>query len=155
LAARYIRLMPVSITTLASGIDRSALRRAALCLVDVGVPLLVAVALGAHRSALLGVVAGMLLSFADNDGPLVSRLRLLLAAGGCLAVGALLGYGLRPHAVAFWVTCGRRLGKDFLTYRRLVGCGHVSGLFVRHGWPLALMLSADQVPILITHSKVR
>ena len=29
----------------------------------------------------------------------------------------------------------------------LVGCGHVSGLFVRHGWPLALMLCADRVPI--------
>ena len=37
----------------------------------------------------------------------------------------------------------------------LVGCGHVSGLFVRRGWPLALMLSADQVPILHTHSKMR
>jgi hypothetical protein len=25
----------------------------------------------------------------------------------------------------------------------LVGCGHVYGLFVRLGWPLALMLCAD------------
>jgi hypothetical protein len=37
----------------------------------------------------------------------------------------------------------------------LVGCGHVSGLFVRRGWPLALMLCADQVPIESTHSKMR
>jgi len=37
----------------------------------------------------------------------------------------------------------------------LVGCGHVSGLLLRHGWPLALMLCADQVPILRTHSKMR
>jgi hypothetical protein len=37
----------------------------------------------------------------------------------------------------------------------LVGCGHVSGLFVRRGWPLALMLSADQVPIDRKHSKMR
>src|SRR5262245_44891642 len=37
----------------------------------------------------------------------------------------------------------------------LVGCGHVSGLLMRHGWPLALMLCADQVPILRTHSKMR
>jgi hypothetical protein len=37
----------------------------------------------------------------------------------------------------------------------LVGCGHVSGLLMRRGWPLALMLCADQVPILFTHSKMR
>jgi hypothetical protein len=33
----------------------------------------------------------------------------------------------------------------------LVGCGHVSGLLMRHGWPLALMLFADQVPIEMAH----
>src|SRR5262249_59341951 len=37
----------------------------------------------------------------------------------------------------------------------LVGCGHVSGLFVRRIWPLALMLCADRVPIESTHFKVR
>jgi hypothetical protein len=37
----------------------------------------------------------------------------------------------------------------------LVGCGHVSGLLMRHGWPLALMLFADRVPIESTHSKMR
>jgi hypothetical protein len=37
----------------------------------------------------------------------------------------------------------------------LVGCGHVSGLLVRHGWPLALMLCADRVPIVSTHFRVR
>jgi hypothetical protein len=37
----------------------------------------------------------------------------------------------------------------------LVGCGHVSGLLVRHGWPLALMLCADWVPIGNTHSEMR
>src|SRR5579863_1134731 len=35
----------------------------------------------------------------------------------------------------------------------LVGWGHVSGLLMRRGWPLALMLCADQVPIVNTHSK--
>ena len=35
----------------------------------------------------------------------------------------------------------------------LVGCGHVSGLFVRRVWPLALMLCADRVPIVSTHFK--
>ena len=33
----------------------------------------------------------------------------------------------------------------------LVGCGHVSGLFVRQVWPLALMLCADRVPIKMAH----
>ena len=37
----------------------------------------------------------------------------------------------------------------------LVGCCHVSGLFVRRGWPLALMLSADQVSIETAHLEVR
>jgi hypothetical protein len=37
----------------------------------------------------------------------------------------------------------------------LVGCGHVSGLLVRHGWPLALMLCADRVPIVSTRFRVR
>ena len=33
----------------------------------------------------------------------------------------------RPHRV----TCGRRLGKSFVTDADLGGCGHVSGLLVR------------------------
>jgi hypothetical protein len=37
----------------------------------------------------------------------------------------------------------------------LVECGHVSGRLMRRGWPLALMLCADQVPIVNTHSKMR
>jgi hypothetical protein len=37
------------------------------------------------------------------------------------------------------VTCGRRPGKNFLTFAALVGCGHVSGLLMRQVWPLALM----------------
>jgi uncharacterized RmlC-like cupin family protein len=95
--------MPVSVIALARRIDRATLRRAALFLIDVGVPLLIGVALGAHRAALLGTVAGMLLSFADNDQPLLGRLHLLLMAGGCMAVGGLVGYGLHLHEIAFWV----------------------------------------------------
>ena len=37
----------------------------------------------------------------------------------------------------------------------LVGCGHVSGLLMRRGWPLALMLCADLVPIHRAHSMMR
>jgi hypothetical protein len=55
------------------------------------------------------------------------------------------------------VMCGRRLiDKSFFDVdAALVGCGHVSGLFVRRAWPLALMLCADQVPIVSKHSKMR
>ncbi len=36
-----------------------------------------------------------------------------------------------------WVTCGRRLGKNFLTSCSIVGCGQVSGLLMRRlcRWP--------------------
>ena len=40
-------------------------------------------------------------------------------------------------------------------FAALVGCGHVSGLLLRHVWPLALMLCADRVPILFMHLVVR
>jgi len=34
-----------------------------------------------------------------------------------------------------------------------VGCGHVSGLLTRRLWPLALMKSADRVPISLSRMK--
>jgi Ca2+-transporting ATPase len=40
--------------------------------------------------------------------------------------------GLKALAVpSIWVTCGRRLGKSFMTDADMGGCGHVSGLLVR------------------------
>jgi hypothetical protein len=39
-----------------------------------------------------------------------------------------------PLAVAVSVMCGRPVGKGFLS-RALIGCFHVSGLFVRDCWP--------------------
>src|SRR5262249_22739945 len=65
--------------------------------------------------------------------------------------------GLQSDLCPLWVMCGRRLiDKSFFEHdAALVGCGHVSGLLMRHGWPLALMLCADQVPIQSTHSEMR
>jgi len=61
--------------------------------------------------------------------------------------------GFKPPCPS-WVTCGRRHGKNFLTFSAaLVGCGHVSGLLVRQVWPLALMLCADRVPNKLAHFK--
>ncbi|HVI06184.1 MAG TPA: hypothetical protein VM711_08860, partial [Sphingomicrobium sp.] len=50
---------------------------------------------------------------------------------------------------------GAGLTRAFYVDAALVGCGHVSGLLMRRGRPLALMLCADQVPIVRTHSKMR
>ena len=44
--------------------------------------------------------------------------------------------------------------EHFYVDAALVGCGHVSGLLMRHGWPLALMLCADRVPIELAHLEV-
>ena len=49
--------------------------------------------------------------------------------------------------------CGRlRVGKDFLDVCSIGRCAHVFGLCVRHSRPLAIMPSADQVPINNPHS---
>src|SRR5665811_2538215 len=52
--------------------------------------------------------------------------------------------------------CGRlRVGKGFLHVCSIGRCSHVFGLLVRHTWPLAIMPSADQVPVKSTHSTMR
>src|ERR1035441_3992126 len=52
--------------------------------------------------------------------------------------------------------CGRlRVGKGFLHVCSIGRCSHVFGLLVRHTWPLAIMPSADQVPVISTHSTMR
>ena len=67
------------------------------------------------------------------------------------AMSALPGHLQRPCAM-----CGRlRVGKSFLHACRLGRCSHVFGLLVRHTGPLAIMPSADQVPIISTHSTMR
>jgi hypothetical protein len=49
--------------------------------------------------------------------------------------------------------CGRlRVGKRFLHVCSIGRCSHVSGLSARHTGPLAIMPSADQVPIKSSHS---
>src|SRR5664280_2543276 len=52
--------------------------------------------------------------------------------------------------------CGRlRVGKNFLHVCSLGRCSHVFGLLARHTGPLAIMPSADQVPVKSTHSTMR
>jgi Fusaric acid resistance protein-like len=75
--------------------DLIKLRRGGLFLINIGIPVLAGVARGEFRAALLGAIVGMVLSFADNEGALRSRLRLLLMAAGCMTAGALVGHALR------------------------------------------------------------
>jgi hypothetical protein len=52
-----------------------------------------------------------------------------------------------------WAMCGRlRVGKDFLHERSIGRCSHVFGLLMRFTRPLAIMPSADQVPVKSAHS---
>jgi uncharacterized membrane protein YccC len=83
-------------------LDAGHVRRGALFLINIGTPLLVGVIFGQSQAALAATVVGMLFGFADNDGPLSSRLRLLLLDAGCLAAGGILGYFSRSNTVVLW-----------------------------------------------------
>src|SRR5665811_411961 len=63
---------------------------------------------------------------------------------------------LRRSEMTLCAMCGRlRVGKGFLHVCSIGRCSHVFGLLVRHTWPLAIMPSADQVPVKSTHSTMR
>ena len=106
-------------------VNATHVRRGAIFFVNIGVPLLVGAATGQSQAALAAVVVGMLFGFADNDGPLRGRLRLLLLDAGCIAGGALIGYLLRDNAAALWPA--------FITITFAVGLAARTG---RNGcWP--------------------
>ena len=50
---------------------------------------------------------------------------------------------------------GSELARTFFTFAALVGAAMCSACLVRHTGPLAIMPSADQVPIISTHSTMR
>jgi hypothetical protein len=83
-------------------IDAGHVRRGALFLINIGAPLVVGVIFGQSQAALAATIVGMLFSFADNDGPLCSRLRLLMLDAGCLAAGGIAGYFSRNNAAVHW-----------------------------------------------------
>ncbi len=82
--------------------DAVQIRRGALFLVAIGVPVVVGAARGEPQAGLLGAVGGMLLAFADNDGALSSRLRLLAMDVVAIIAGALAGYVSRSSASILW-----------------------------------------------------
>jgi hypothetical protein len=69
------------------------------------------------------------------------------------ALGQKQTFAVQKRLVRFTPMCGRlRVGKDFLHVCSIGRCAHVFGLCVRHTRPLAIMPSADQVPINNPHS---
>jgi hypothetical protein len=92
-------------------------RRALLFLLDIGVPFTAGIALGQPAGALLGAIAGMVLSFADQEGTLIQRYTILLVVTGGILLGGMLGYVLHDFQPAVWVlfalatfACGAFLG---------------------------------------------
>jgi hypothetical protein len=96
-----LRSMPGQIAA-KLGIDGGQVRRGALFFVNIGVPLVVGAARNEAAAALAAVIVGMLFGFADNDGPLPGRLRLLLMDAGAIAAGGFVGYLVRGHAALEW-----------------------------------------------------
>jgi Fusaric acid resistance protein-like len=78
-------------------------RRGRLFLINIGVPILIGVARGEGRGALIGGITGLLLSLADIEGPLARRVRLTLMVAAGIAVGGLLGTWLKSFEAIFWI----------------------------------------------------
>ena len=78
-------------------------RRGTLFLINIGLPILIGMARGETSGALIGCITGLLLSLADNEGSLASRVRLTLIVAGGIAVGAFLGVWLKSFEAIFWI----------------------------------------------------
>ena len=77
-------------------------RRGFLFFVAIGTPVVVGIFTGMSQPVLLAAIGGMLLSFADNDGALPSRLRLLLLDAGLMAAGGVAGHFSAYLPTVFW-----------------------------------------------------
>ncbi|MGA9006113.1 MAG: FUSC family protein [Xanthobacteraceae bacterium] len=82
--------------------DATQIRRGALFFAAIGVPVVFAVLRGDPQQAQLGAVLGLTLAFADNDKDLPRRLRLVVADGAGIALGAAAGFLVRNFAAATW-----------------------------------------------------
>jgi hypothetical protein len=82
--------------------DIALIRRGALFFVAIGVPVVFAVIHSDPQAAQLGAVLGLTLAFADNDKNLPRRLRLVIADGAGIGLGAAAGFFVRDTAYALW-----------------------------------------------------
>ena len=108
-------------------VEKSHLRRGAMFLVNISVPVIYAATTGHSASALLGGMAALVLSFADNEFGLQRRIGLLFAAAACMAAGGAAGFWLSGTpiflwpgfiAIAFGVGMAARLGREPLMATR-------------------------------------
>jgi len=83
-------------------VEAAQIRRGALFLINIGTPLLVGAIAGQSQAALAAVILGMAFGFADTDGPLSGRLRLLALDAGCIFFAALVGYASRGNPAMQW-----------------------------------------------------
>jgi hypothetical protein len=83
-------------------VDIAMIRRGALFFVAIGLPVIFAVSRGDPQAAQLGAVLGLTLAFADNDKDLPRRLRLVIADGAGIGLGAAAGFFVRNTAFALW-----------------------------------------------------
>ena len=83
-------------------VDITRVRRGALFFVAIGLPVIFAVIRGDPRAAQLGAVLGLTLAFADNDKDLPRRLRLVIADGAGIGLGAAAGFFVHDTAFALW-----------------------------------------------------
>ncbi|RCS25581.1 FUSC family protein [Phyllobacterium salinisoli] len=83
--------------------DRDTLRRAVLCLIPTGGPIVVGAAMGQAEAGLIGGVTGLLLYFADADGGLRQRFSILALCSAGLFAGVLAGHLLENHQALFWI----------------------------------------------------
>lgn len=86
-----------------SPLDEAALRRSLLFLAAIGGPLCIGVWAGSPAGALLGSVTGLLLSFADDEGPLGRRFAILAMNVAALGVGGALGTVLHGFPAPVWI----------------------------------------------------
>lgn len=83
-------------------IDSVAIRRGALFLANIGAPIIAGVVSGDLQPTMSAAVLGMLLSFADNDGTLPRRLRLLLIDAAVLTAAGCAGYFSGKTPALYW-----------------------------------------------------
>lgn len=79
------------------------LRRGALFLINIGIPITAGVVMRQVQPTLIAAVAGMVLSFADNDGPLSGRLRLLLFDVAAISMAGLISHVSAGTPPLHWV----------------------------------------------------
>lgn len=114
-----------------------ALRRAVLFLVGIGGPLCAGIALNQPAGALLGATAGMILCFADDEGPLRRRLKVLALVTCGIGLGG--GTGLLLHGFP-WPLWMLFAGATFAS-GYILGVGKAPTLAARFG-AMALVVTS-------------